>query len=156
ETMPADYAGLARLLLRAEGLASSFIEGDTAPVLDVVLAEAGQPGPSAAAWVAANLAAVTQTNDEARAAPLTVGGVWRGPRTLMTGSATPARHVGTVRAEQGWIGGTSQLDAHLVTPAPDAVPALLDDLVAYANRDDVDPVTQAAVAHAQFEVIHPF
>ncbi len=30
------------------------------------------------------------------------------------------------------------------------------DLVAFLNRDDVDPVTQAAVAHAQFECIHPY
>jgi Fic family protein len=66
------------------------------------------------------------------------------------------QHVGVLRAEQGWIGGTSPLDAHLVTPPPDQVPALVDDLVAYVNRDDVDPVTQAAIAHAQFEIIHPF
>jgi Fic family protein len=61
-----------------------------------------------------------------------------------------------VRTEQGWIGGTSQFDAHLVTPPPDEVPPLLDDLIAYVNRDDVDPVAQAAIAHAQFEIIHPF
>lgn len=36
------------------------------------------------------------------------------------------------------------------------VGVLLDDLVAFANRDDVDPVVQAAALHAQFEVIHPF
>jgi Fic family protein len=74
----------------------------------------------------------------------------------MTGSPTPARHVGVVRTEQGWIGGTSPLDAHLVTPPPEELPRLLDDLVAYVNRDDVDAATQAAVAHAQFEVVHPF
>ena len=38
ETMPDDYAALARLLLRAEGVASSFIEGVTAPVIDIVIA----------------------------------------------------------------------------------------------------------------------
>ena len=37
--MPEDYAALARLLLRAEGVASSFIEGVSAPILDIVLAE---------------------------------------------------------------------------------------------------------------------
>ncbi|MBK0296980.1 Fic family protein, partial [Bacillus sp. S34] len=36
------------------------------------------------------------------------------------------------------------------------VPALLDDLIAFSNRDDVEPVTQAAIAHAQFESTHPF
>jgi Fic family protein len=156
EAMPDDYAALARLLLRAEGVASSFIEGVTAPVVDIALAEGGGADPSAAARVAANLAAVTKAIDEAHAGPLTVDSLCRWHRTLMTGSPTPAQHVGAVRTEQGWIGGTSPLDAHLVTPPPDEVPGLLDDLVAYVNLDDVDPVSQAAIAHAQFEIIHPF
>ncbi len=164
EAIPDDYATLARLLLRAEGVASSFIEGVTAPVVDIVLAEAGdvsaeagdRAGPSAAAWVAANLAAVTEALEEAHAGSLTVESLCRWHRTLMTGSPTPSRYVGVIRTEQGWIGGTSPLDAHLVTPPPEYLPELLDDLVRYVNSSDVDPVTQAAVAHAQFEVIHPF
>jgi len=157
ESMPDDFAALARLLLRAEGVASSFIEGVTAPVVDIVLAEADESGaPSAAAWVAANLAAVSEAIDEAHAGPLTVESLCAWHRTLMTGSPTPAQHVGVLRTEQGWIGGTSPLDAHLVTPPPDEVPALVDDLIAYVNRDDIDPVSQAAIAHAQFEIIHPF
>jgi len=61
-----------------------------------------------------------------------------------------------VRTEQDWIGGTSPLDAHLVTPPPREVPDLLDDLVASANREDLDAIAHAAVCHAQLEVIHPF
>ncbi len=157
ETMPEDYAPLGRLLLRAEGVASSFIEGVTAPVVDVVLAEASDDGEaSPAAWVAANLAAVTQAIAEAHTGRLTVDTLCRWHRTLMTGSPTPSAHVGAIRTEQGWIGGTSPFDAHLVTPPPDALPALLDDLVDYVNRDDADVVSQAAIAHAQFEIIHPF
>ena len=157
ESLPEDYAALARLLLRAEGVASSFIEGITAPVVDIVLAEArDHAGPSAAAWVAANLAAVTDALEEPHAEPLTVDSLCRWHRTLMTGSPTPSRHVGALRTEHGWIGGTSPLDAHLVTPPPEHVPVLLDDLVAYVNRTDVAPVSQAAIAHAQVEVIHPF
>lgn len=157
ESMPEDFAALARILLRAEGVASSSIEGVTAPVIDIVLAEAGdRSGPSAAAWVAANLATVTEALKEAHAGPLTVDNLCRWHRMLMTGSPTPSRQVGVVRDEQGWIGGTSPFDAHLVTPPPEYVPDLLDDLVFYANRTDVDPISQAAIAHAQFEVIHPF
>lgn len=157
ETMPEDYAVLARLLLRAEGVASSFIEGVTAPVVDIVLAEADtEREGSAAAWVASNLAAVTEAIDEAHAGPLTVESLCRWHRTLMTGSPTPAHQVGALRTEQGWIGGTSPLEAHLVTPPAAEVPALVDDLVAYVNRDDVDAVSQAAIAHAQFEIVHPF
>jgi Fic family protein len=157
ESMPEDFAALARLLLRAEGVASSFIEGVTAPVIDIVLAEADESGsPSAAAWVAANLAAVSEAIAEAHAGPLTLQSLCGWHRTLMTGGPTPAQHVGVLRSEQGWIGGTSPLDARLVTPPPDEVPALVDDLSAYVNRDDIDPVSQAAIAHAQFEIIHPF
>ena len=157
ETMPDDFAALARLLLRAEGVASSFIEGVTAPVVDIVLAEASKGAvPSAAAWVAANLAAVSEAVDHAHAGPLTVEALCQWHRTLMTGSPTPAQYVGVLRAEQGWIGGSSPFDSHLVTAPPEQVPALVDDLVDYVNRGDVDAVSQAAFAHAQFEIIHPF
>ncbi len=157
EAMPDDYLPLARLLLRAEGVASSFIEGVTAPAVDIVLAEVvDRAGPSAAAWVAANLAAAAEAIDEAHAGPLTIESLCRWHRTLMTGSPTPSRYVGVIRSEQGWIGGTSPLDAHVVTPPPEYLPDLLDDVVAYVNRADIDAVTQAAVAHAQFEMMHPF
>ena len=43
-----------------------------------------------------------------------------------------------------------------MTPPPDELGPLLDDLVLYANRGDVDPVAQAGIAHAEFETIHPF
>ena len=151
-----DAPAFARLLLRAEGLASSAIEGIAAPAVDVVLA-AAVPGGStgAAGWVAANAEAVaTAAADVER--PLTTARLRAWHRGLMVGSGLPDDAVGVLRAAQGWIGGTSPLDAALVTPPPDRVPALVDDLVAYVNRDDVDPVAQAAIAHAQFEVVHPF
>ena len=159
EALTADYEPLARLLLRAEGLASSYIEGITAPVVDILLAEEhGRLAPSSAAGlVAANLATVADAvANAAEEAPLSVELLCAWQRMLLTGSPTPDRYVGRVRDEQGWIGGTSQLDAHLVTTPPEELARLLDDLVAYANRSDVDPVAQAAVAHAQLEIIHPF
>lgn len=163
EALPEDYAPLARLLLRAEGIASSYIEGVAAPVVDVVLAEhAGATGHTPAAWVAANLAAMHRAIVHASGTGrLTVEELCRWHAALMAGSPTPARYVGRIRDEQGWIGGTSPLDAHLVTPPPGDVATLLEDLVVFINAtaspgSDVDPIAAAAVAHAQFEVIHPF
>lgn len=156
EHLTEDLEPLARLLLRAEGVASSFIEGVTASMAEIVVAEAGTGDFTPASWVAANLAAVSQAVESAHDDALSVERICSWHRALMAGSPMPSRYVGVLRDEQGWIGGTSPLDAALVTPPPDLVPALVDDLVAYANRDDVDPIAHAAIAHAQFEVIHPF
>ena len=157
EGLTHDFEPLVRLLLRAEGVASSFIEGIKAPVVDIVLAEEGTAVVgSAAAWVAANLSAVTNAVALAPARTLSADLLLEWHRTLMIGSPTPERYVGTFRSEQGWIGGTDPTNAHLVTPPPDRIASLIDDLLAYVNSDDADPVAQAAIAHAQFEVIHPF
>jgi Fic family protein len=157
EGLSGNYEALARLLLRSEGVASSYVEDIKAPIVDIVLAEENlAPGGTSAAWVASNLAAVTEAVAAAATTALSVEALCRWHRTLMTGSPTPERYVGAVRSEQGWIGGHDPTDAHLVTPPPDELDTLLNDLVHYGNREDLDPVAQAAIAHAQFEIIHPF
>jgi len=158
DALPPGWAPLARLLLRTEGVASSSIEGIRAPLSDVAAAEVDPSSGEAAGWVANNLAVVTAAAAVGRAELLTTERVqdWHG--RLMEGPHgwLPPEMVGAFRTVQGWIGGTSPLDAVLMTPPPEFVPDLMDDLLAYVNRDDVDAVTQAAVAHAQFESIHPY
>jgi Fic family protein len=63
-----------------------------------------------------------------------------------------------VRTVQNWIGGSSYnpCSAAFVPPPPETLDALLDDLLAYVNGDDHPALVQAAIAHAQFETIHPF
>ncbi len=157
DRLPAGWEPLARLLLRAEGVASSYIEGVRAPLPDVVVAEIDPTVGEEAAWVANNLAVVADATSQ-RDLVMTTEVLHDWHQRLMHGAHAwlPAEMVGRFRTVQGWIGGTSPLDAALVTAPPDAVPELMDDLVAYLNADDVDPVTQAAVAHAQFECIHPY
>jgi Fic family protein len=78
-------------------------------------------------------------------------------RTLM--ASEPARVMpGEYRREQNWIGGRldSPLDARFIPPPEDAVEGLMMDLVSFVNREDLPGVAQAAIAHAQFETIHPF
>ena len=78
-------------------------------------------------------------------------------RTLMDNSPTP-QFGGVVRQEQNWIGGSSfnPCSATFVPPPPEYLPDLLADLLAYVNGDEHSPVVQAAIAHAQFETLHPF
>ena len=67
-----------------------------------------------------------------------------------------SRIAGEIRQSQGWIGGSSPVHAAFVPPPHEHVQELVLDLCAFMNRDDISPVAQAAIAHAQFETIHPF
>ena len=42
----------------------------------------------------------------------------------------------------GWISGTSPLDAAAVVPPPELIVELIADLIEFANRSDIDPVTR--------------
>lgn len=157
DELPTRWEALARLLLRAEGTASSYLEGVTASPAEIAVAELDPMLGGAAAWVADNLTAVSAAVAEAHRGPLTVESLHRWHRALMRDAGNlPAHLVGGWRDAQGWVGGTSPLDAALVPPPPEHLAALMDDLVSFANRSDVDPVTQAAMLHAQFELIHPY
>ena len=68
------------------------------------------------------------------------------------------RHAGRWRDEQVWIGGDSfgPHDAEFVPPHHARVPALMADLIKFTSRADLPLLSQAAIAHAQFETVHPF
>lgn len=157
DALPAGWEALARLLLRAEGIASSNIEGVRAPIADVAAAELDPTVGESAAWVADNAAATLEAARQAKVGPLTTATLHSWHARLMAGAShLPERLVGAYRDQPGWIGGTSPLDAALVVPPPETIGPLIDDLVAFANRGNLDPVTQSAVVHAQFELIHPY
>ncbi|WP_169806650.1 Fic family protein [Microtetraspora malaysiensis] len=65
---------------------------------------------------------------------------------------------GQIRTEQNWVGGTgmSPCTVDFVPPPPDRVRDLFEDLCAYTSGDEHPALVQAAIAHAQFETIHPF
>lgn len=155
--------GLARFLLRAESVGSSMIEGLVAGPrrlvqAEVALAQGHDAADRVAVEVLGNIAAMEAAVEVASAADeLTVEDLLAIHRTLMDRSPTP-QFGGVIRTDQNWIGGSSYnpCSASFVPPPPEAVPGLLDDLVAYVNDDAHSPLTQAALAHAQFETIHPF
>lgn len=151
------HAGLevpARLLLHAEGVASSRIEEVAAPAADIAVAAVDPNVGGAAGWVADNLRAVHVAVQHR--GPLRVEDLWDWHRRLMVHSDLEPALIGTWRDRIGWIGGSTPRRAAYVPPPPEMVDRLMDDLVAFANGDHLDPVTQAALTHAQFETIHPF
>lgn len=151
EVVPPDFATLAQLMARHEALASSYIESISAPILDVVLPAVTQLSRSINDAV--DTVRFVRTNHDR---DLSVDMLLDWHVRLMKSTPLAREHLGRLRDEQGWIGGTSPVEASLVTPPPNLVPALVDDLVVFANRVDIEPVLQAAIVHAQFELIHPF
>lgn len=157
DSLPDRWEALARLLLRAEGVASSYVEGVRAPAAEVVAAELQLDAGESAVWVADNTAAIFEAIGHAHArSPLNVEALHGWHVRLMSGAShLPGHLIGAYRDSVGWIGGTSPRDTALVVPPPELIGPLMSDLLAFANRTGLDPVTQAAVLHAQFELIHP-
>jgi len=154
-----DLEAVATTLLRAEALGSSFIEGLRASNKRLALAayEPDAADPTARA-VLGNVRAMERAIAiGAEPRPFRVHDIIDIHQTLLEGT-TEERYAGAVRTEQNWIGGrgVSPRDATFVPPPEAYVEELLDDLVKFVNLDDIPAVAQAAIAHAQFETIHPF
>jgi Fic family protein len=158
-----DTEALARILLRAESVASSRIEGLEVGARRLLRAEAAQRlGEESSDVTASEVLA----NIDAMAAA--VSGVAPGDRITvdhllefhqkLLGGTRLSNHAGRIRTEQNWIGGSgySPCSAAFVPPPPELVGELLDDLCGFCNSDGLPAVAQAAIAHAQFETIHPF
>jgi Fic family protein len=152
----APLEGLARQLLRSEALASSRIEGLSISHRKLAQAAIEGQGSHRALEVLATMRAMEAAvqigagDDE-----VTRESILEIHRAL---AIVPPldRIAGQLRTEQGWIGGADPPDADYVGPPHQHVPKLIDDLCQFVNRDDISPVAQAAIAHAQFELIHPF
>ncbi|WP_144875049.1 Fic family protein [Microbacterium sp. 1.5R] len=144
----------APLLLRAECAASSAIEHVTAPALAIMLADIDESLEPHALQIVAHVKADQAAL--ARAGALDEDAIVHIQRTLMA-STRPDRR-GRWRSQQIWIGGGSRgpQRASFVPPHESRVPALMADLVAFMKRRDLPPLPQIAIAHAQYETIHPF
>jgi Fic family protein len=149
--------GLGRQLLRSEALASSQIEGLN--ISRRKLAEADLPGRDGhykAQEILGNIRALElATRIGGEADEVDVDAITAIHRAM---AIVPPldRIAGELREEPSWIGGRSPLDAAFVGPPWEEVRPLLEDLCDFMDRDDISPVVQAAIAHAQFETIHPF
>ena len=144
----------ASILLRTESASSSEIENLTSGARAIAEAELGERDTGNAALIVRNvrtmeaaLSLADKINGESIIAM----------QTALLGSVAPSL-TGGWRDEQVWIGGSS-LSPHLadfVPPHQDRVPSAVDDLVAFVGRADIPALAQVAIAHAQFETIHPF
>ncbi|HET7486994.1 MAG TPA: Fic family protein [Acidimicrobiales bacterium] len=159
----ANTEALARFLLRAESVASSFIEGLVVGGRRLLRAEAARGAGETdidvtANEVLGNIDAMTWAVESlGTAEAVAVGGLLRLHERLLARTRL-REHAGQIRSVQNWIGGSSfnPCSAAFVPPPPEHVEELLADLCAFVNDDELPAVAQAAIAHSQFETIHPF
>ncbi|MCB9246816.1 MAG: Fic family protein [Flavobacteriales bacterium] len=79
-------------------------------------------------------------------------------QTLMNSVRGEHKLPGEFRSSQNWIGGLTLQDAVFIPPSPDFVPELMGDLENFLHNDEINvpALIKIAIAHYQFETIHPF
>lgn len=145
---------LSHLLIRSESISSSWIEGNRVTPKKLAIAEALKQGTQAALDVVANV----------RATEHAIAELSDFTRKITTADLCALQHVIEprlkygLRTEQNWVGGSgwSPLRAQFVPPPESDVPRLVDNLAQFITSTEGNPVVRAAIAHAQFETIHPF
>ncbi|MGD9621715.1 MAG: Fic family protein [Mycolicibacterium sp.] len=149
-----EIAPFAAVLLRSESAASLQIENLAASAR--AIAEAELPGGKVkrnAGLVVANTAAMQAA--VALSDTVDVNAILAMHQALMVNE--PRHTPGAFRAEPVWIGrGSTPIGAKFVGPRQELIPRAIDDLIVFAQRADLPTLPQIAIAHAQFETIHPF
>jgi Fic family protein len=159
----ADPEAVARLLMRAEAVASSRIEGLEVGGRRLLKAQLARGLGEDASDVTAtevlnNIEAMRWAVESlSTASAVTVENLLGIHERLLTGTSLE-EHGGKVRNRQNWIGGSSYnpCSAAFVPPPCEYVCELLQDLCRFCNDDSLPTIAQTALAHAQFETIHPF
>jgi Fic family protein len=149
-----DPHGVARLLVVAEATASSAIERVTSTAAAVMRAEREDAHDPASNQIVSHVRAI----DLATSLPgrFSEDGIVAIQRSLMA-SSRPERR-GRWRDQQVWIGGGAlgPQRASFIPPHQSRLDGIMRDFTAFARRDDLPALPQIAIAHAQYETIHPF
>jgi Fic family protein len=149
---------LARLLLRAEAVGSSQIEGLVVGARRLLKADVlrDRARDVTAEEVLGAVDAMTWVTESVQAGDkLEVEHLLEAHRRLMAQSPTP-EYGGQIRYLQNWIGGRSPAEAYYVPPPAQLLQELLDDLMTFVRESPLPVLAKTAIAHAQFETIHPF
>jgi len=143
---------MSAILLRTESASSSQIEDLTIGARQLALAELDESRSANARAVVANvrtMEAALRLADRLDFDALLA---------MHTELLAPSPDAGRLREQLVWVGrsGRSPRDAVHIAPEAEDVPAAMADLVAFLAREDLPILLHAAIAHAQFETIHPF
>lgn len=152
---------LIRPFVRREAVLSSRIEGTQATLGELLAAEAGaavERSPADLREVANYVAALEHGVERLSALPLSLRLVREMHGKLMHGVRGDTATPGEFRRSQNWIGpgGCTITDATFVPPPPNLMIDCLRAWEEFLHEETLPPLVQAALAHSQFEAIHPF
>ncbi len=146
--------------IRKEAVLSSQIEGTQSSLSDLLLYEAeGSPGVpvddvrEVSNYVAALEHGVQLLQD---GLPLSLRLIREIHGILLSKGRGSNKDPGEFRRSQNWIGGTRPGNALYVPPPPDALLDCMGALEKFLHADETPVLLRAALAHVQFETIHPF
>lgn len=147
---------MSTILLRTESASSSQIENLTVSARQLAMAQIAESTSDNARVVAANVSAMEAALRLAH--HLDAAAILEMHRVLLIAQRDTEQHAGRFRDQLVWVGtsAVSPRGAAHVAPHHERVPGAIEDLVAFMARDDLPVLVQAAIAHAQFETIHPF
>ncbi|MCH9699277.1 MAG: Fic family protein [Gammaproteobacteria bacterium] len=151
-------------LVMKEAELSSRIEGTIATANEVYQLQAGEkftPEKDADIYEIINYRSTLRTAGQYIVEnPLSLHLLRQMHANLMQGVRGKDKNPGKFRDTQNWIGprGCMLEQATYVPPSPILLNELLEQFIEFANKDSefLDPIIQAALIHAQFELIHPF
>ena len=152
---------LMRPFLRKEAVLSSRIEGTQATLGELLAAEAGaavERSPADLREVGNYVTALEYGLERLDSLPLSLRLVREMHERLMRGVRGDVATPGEFRRSQNWIGppGCTLNDATYVPPPPSELMACLAAWERFLHDDALPPLVHAALAHSQFEAVHPF
>lgn len=152
---------LMRPFLTREAVLSSRIEGTQATLGEILASDAGaivDRSPDDLKEVANYVAALDYGIERLKTLPLSTPLILEIHEKLMQDVRGEHATPGEFRKTQNWIGapGCTLLDATYVPPPPDMLTECMAGLEAFLQDATLPPLVQIALAHYQFEAIHPF
>lgn len=152
---------LMRPFVKREAILSSKIEGTQTTLGELLAAEAGaivDRSPEDLWEVGNYVIALEHGIDRLKKLPLCVRIIRELHEKLMTGVRGEQATPGQFRKIQNWIGkpGSTAATASFVPPPPDEVEPCLAEWEKFIHNSELPPLITAALAHYQFEAIHPF